>query len=138
MIHKQRSEAIKRHHAHLNQLLHSIVKELKALDELGNGESDWNEADGTISYLYQDVSLLKYFRQRYVQSCTPDSTEDRSAQSECRTPFHIQPRKEWKVKICDTPSDSFYEFRILRLNGAIEETSIHEYETSAAPTDNEK
>lgn len=67
MIPKHQREAISRHEERLNELLHAAVEELESISGYGLGESDWNEADGTITFLFQDVSLLKRFRQRCVQ-----------------------------------------------------------------------
>lgn len=59
MIPKHQREAISRHEERLNELLHAAVEELESISGYGLGESDWNEADGTITFLFQDVSLLK-------------------------------------------------------------------------------
>ena len=127
MIPKHQREAISRHEERLNELLHAAVEELESISGHGLGESDWNEADGTITFLFQDVSLLKRFRQRRVQpSGSAQSTLERSS---C-TP----PRQEWKIQIGNIREDTIYQFCISRLTGAIEETSIHEYGTSAVPT----
>lgn len=135
MTYKQRSETINNHQEQLNQLLHSAVKELEALGELGNSESSWHEADGTITFLFQDVSLLKRFRQRRAQPSESVQSGDLARRSIPERSSCTPPRQEWKIQIGNIREDTIYQFCVSRLTGAISETSIREYETSVAPTD---
>ena len=134
MIPKHQREAISRHEERLNELLHAAVEELESISGHGLGESDWNEADGTITFLFQDVSLLKRFRQRRVQPSGSAQSGDHAYQSTPERSSCTPPRQEWKVQVGNIQEDTIYQFCISRLTGAIEETSIHEYGTSAVPT----
>lgn len=132
---RQRIEAINNHQGRLNELLHAAVEELESIGGHGIGESDWHEADGTITFLFQDVSLLKRFRQRRAQPSGSAQFWDPARRSISEKSSCTPPQQEWKIQIGNIREDTIYQFCISRLTGAIAETSIHEYETSVAPTD---
>ncbi len=123
------------HAERIESLLKQVIHEMEALAQCGTYESDSHEADGTITFLFQDVSFLKRLRQHRLPLPVSARTEDHSCQSISERSSCTLPPQEWDIQIGNIREGTIYRFCISRLIGAIQETSIHEYETSVAPMD---
>lgn len=113
----------------LERALDMVIESLETLSLYRAGECETVEEDGEISLLFQDIALLKDFR----QPAEPDServhTEGSLSPAECRTPFHTQHSPEWRIQRSYTPKDSIFQFCISLSHGAIEVPTGREFRT---------
>lgn len=113
----------------LERAMDMVVESLKILSSYRTGEFETVEEDGDISLLFQDIALLKDFRQPAEPAGEPGRTEDSLSPAECRTPFRTRHCPEWRIQKNDTPTDSTFLFCISLSHDAIEAPTGREFRT---------
>ena len=115
------------------QLKTAVDMMIEAMEELSVnrvGEiEDYEPESNNLTLLFQDVALLKDFRQPIAQVDESTRPDDCPAPTGCRTPFHTLHRSEWRIQRSYTPTDSIFEFCIALSHGVIEEPTGHEFRT---------
>lgn len=113
----------------LDQALEMIKDSLETLSLHRVGERECRDENDNITLLFQDVALLKDFRQPIEQADEPTHIEDCPFPTECRKPFRTHHCPEWRIQSSHIPKGSIFEFRISLSRGAIEAPTGHEFRT---------
>lgn len=113
----------------LEMALDMMIESMEILSLYRSAECETVDAEKGITLLFQDVALLKDFRQPIEQADEPTHIEDCPSLTECRKPFHTQHHPEWRIQKSYTAKDSIFEFRISLSRGAIEAPTGHEFRT---------
>lgn len=123
--HKARSKAYNQ----LEKALGMMIESLEVLSQHRTAECETVDAEKGITLLFQDVALLKDFRQPIEQADEPTHTEDCPSLTECRKPFHTQHHPEWRIQKSYTAKDSIFQLNISLSHGVIEAPTGHEFRT---------
>ena len=113
----------------LEQALDMVIESLEVLSQNRRAEIEAVDTDEGITLLFQDVALLKDYRQPIEQVDAPDRIEDRPWAVPDKRPFHTQHLPEWRIQKSYTAKGSIFQFCISLSRGVIEEPSGLEYRT---------
>lgn len=122
---KARFEAYKQ----LEMALDMMIESMEILSQYRAAEYEIVDAEKGITLLFQDVALLKDFRQPIEPAGEPTHTEDCPSLTECRKPFHTQHHPEWRIQKSYTAKDSIFQLNISLSHGVIEAPTGHEFRT---------
>lgn len=129
MVKLERPKARFEAYQQLEMALDMVVESLEILSQYRSAECESVDAEKGITLLFQDVALLKDFRQPIGRTDGPTHIEDCPSLTECRKPFHTQHCPEWRIQKSYTAKDSIFQFCISLSRGVIEAPTGHEYRT---------